>query len=237
MTVETFSPHCRVGIDVHGLGPDYPPFLELRLLEATFYEDMCSLFNAARISSIEREKRQVSKSELKTSVALYRATLSAAFYFVECYLNGLATAHLLSGGTPSLKESDLGLLREWNYQAKRPKFVSTRDKLLQYPRILTGASHPPIQESNCPELALFVNKAKMFRDAIVHASPAPDISTSVPEKEQAIFSLRFEDIEQIVDTAIALVIKIESVVHGGTQGLPWLKQRYPRSPFPEEVFE
>lgn len=231
------QPHCRVGIDVHGLGPDYPEFLELRLLEATFYEDMCALFNAARESDIQRQKRQLAKPELKASVAIYRATLSATFYFVECYLNSLATGYLLAKGSASLKEGDLEFLTEWNYAAKRPKFVSTRDKLLQYPRILTGAPHPPLQESNCHELKLFVNKAKVLRDAIVHASPAPDLHTSVPEKEHAIFSLRFEDVEEIVDAAIVLVHKIEAAVFGDTKRIPWLKERQPKSPFPDDVFE
>ena len=43
-------PHARISIDYFGIGRDYPGGFEIRLLEASLFEDMCALFNLCRES-------------------------------------------------------------------------------------------------------------------------------------------------------------------------------------------
>jgi hypothetical protein len=85
------DPHCRLSIDPHCIGKAYPGRFEVRQLEITLFEDLASLFNLAREKYIQTvATHEPAKVELKLAVALYRAIVSAAFYFVECFMNELA---------------------------------------------------------------------------------------------------------------------------------------------------
>ena len=210
----------------------------MRTLESTLFEDMCALFNLAWIYRDKgaKEGEVCPNKDRKTAFALFRATISAAFYFVESYINGVACHYLASAGS-AIDQKTKDYMSEWDSVRKRPKFIRTRDKLVHYPRVVLGLDHPPLQENNCPELAFITTKAKQLRDSIVHASPIPDPASLLPEKEAAVYSLKFLDVEQTVDNAIELVSKIEAVVHGNLEFTPWLKKRGPLGPFSEEAFE
>jgi hypothetical protein len=230
-----FPYHTQIGFNPHV--PRYLPDVVARTLEATLFEDMCALFNLARVYHDERVKIQsLAKKQLKTSLALYRATISSAFFFVESYINGVAF-HFLAAAGSTVDQKTKDYLSEWDSARKRPKFVKTRDKLVHYPRIVLGASHPPLQENNCPELAFIVTKAKQLRDSIVHASPIEDPVSLVPEKEAALYTLEFIDVEKTVDSAIDLVSKIETLLRGNLEYIGWLTKRGPDGLFAEQVFD
>ncbi len=232
-------PHARISIDPRCLGRDYPGGFEIRLLEASLFEDMCALFNEclASIKALPSSKSRGSidwKRAAKKHAALARATVSAAFYFVEAFINCAAADHVYLNGK-MLSEKDRALLTEWDETRKRSKFISTRDKLVQYPRIITGATFPPIDENNCPELDFFVTTAKDFRDAIVHASVSSDPGNDSPKKEHLFMGLKQSEVEKIVDAAIILAGKVGTAISGRPPA--WLHQRDETGFFPDRVFE
>lgn len=155
---------------------------------------------------------------------------------MESYVNGVAFNFLARGGN-AVDPKTRDYLSEWDSARKRPKFIKTRDKLVQYPRIVLGASHPPLQENNCPELAFIVTKAKQLRDSIVHASPIENPISLAPEKEAALYTLEFVDVEKTVDSVIDFVSKVETLLPGNLQYVDWLKKRSPDGLFSERVFD
>ncbi|HYL74119.1 MAG TPA: hypothetical protein VEU96_07915 [Bryobacteraceae bacterium] len=234
--------HARIGIDPHGIRPAHSLF-EVRQLDATLFEDVCSLFNLARNQHDEVGSRSQPRAPFKQMHALFRATLSAVFYLVEGYLNGLAFDHVLRFSS-TMTEEDYSLMTEWDAKKNRVKFVSTRDKLLQYPRIILGLTAPPLQESNCPEMKLIVG-SKAIRDSIVHCSPFPDVGSRARTplgnepfvtKEELFYSLSMTQVEEIVDGAISLVHKINNLVHR-ERDLDWLHTRGEDGFFSKATFD
>ena len=160
--------HTDIAIDFsHQAGPGKTA---LFLLEAMLYEDMASIFNLMKEHELRLNHEKDPLKAHKILGALSRGTVASAFYFVESYLNGIAFDHyVLHEATLSPKDKEA--LLEWDSANSRAKYLSLREKFLQYPRIILGATHPPLDESNCPELAFIVEKSKSLRDAIVHAAP------------------------------------------------------------------
>ena len=145
-----FPRHARVGIDIHGVSDGDA---ELKILEASLYEDMCALFNLARESRHWSSRKPISRPDLKRHAALCRATVSAAFYFVECYLNGLAANYLLVRGLPH-SDPDRARLTEFDVTKQRQKYLSLREKIIHYTRIVSQAKHYPLNENNDTDLCL-----------------------------------------------------------------------------------
>lgn len=229
-----FSAHTRV--HVYSTKPDSHAerkIFDWVSLEATLFEDMCALFNMA----LERQAKAQSTSRFRAKCfdALLRATASAAFYFIEAYMNGLAYDHYVKKKN-RLDEDSKRMLTEWDESGNKPKYLSLRNKLLQYPRIILGEEHPPLTESNTPEIGLVCGNAKLLRDAIVHASPQPDRATLEPSKEAMLFNPDFEEVQSLVDSAVSLVRKVELVVRGTDKGLSWMKARAADGSFPEDAF-
>jgi hypothetical protein len=212
-----------------------PRTIDWRLVEATLYEDMCALFNLAREHRARIDQRVDQLRARKETDALLHAAAAAAFYFVESYLNGLAFDYCV-GHEAKLDGATRMLLTEWDDARNTPRYLSLRDKLLKYPRVVLGVEHAPLNEGNCPELAFLVGREKVLRDSIVHPSPKPDPVTYVPEKEERLFNVSFEEVGDIVDKAIALVRKVEELVHVGQGRLWWLRDRGPTGFFPKECF-
>jgi len=202
--------------------------IEVHTVETILFEEMCALFNEAK-KATQISLADATKRQLKSRNALTRATLLASYYFVEAYLNGLATDHYYANY--NLNEKDMSALTEGQ------KTMSVREKLLQYPKIILGCKHPPLQESNCPEMAVLTGKAKDMRNAIVHASAIPNLENYVPEKAQLIFGLTFEETEGVVDSAISLVRKLEALVKGNCDRINWLCNRAEDGSFSEKTFD
>ena len=247
--------HTRIAIDVQGITK--PGQLgEIRIIEAALYEDMAALFNRAWELAPLVKSLDVAKVLIKESAAVRRGCVLASFYMVEAYLNSIAFDHLVQH-QDKLSPNELNLMTEWDHAKHRERLVSFRDKLLHYPRIILGLTHPPLQENNSPEVMALLDEAKAFRDAIVHANPRPDLLTGELRKEERFWEIgsptpifraspydvlpkKIEDPTRwiaIVDTSIAVIEQIEAVIHGGTDRLWWLKHRSVDGLFDESVFE
>ncbi len=229
-----YPEHTRIGIDV-GIYREFQGSVEIYLLEAVLFENMCALFNLTKERHVKTILQTDSKKSVKTTSALSQATVTQAFNFIEAYLNGLSFNYCVK--KTDLDDKTRTFLTEWDYTKNKPKYISLRDKILHYPRIIRGVEHPPLQESNCDEIEFVVSRAKIIRDAIVHASPLPNLHTLEPDKERIIYSLKFEEVEQVVDNVISLVQKIEMLIYGNTKRLPWLHKREPDGFFHERVFD
>lgn len=212
-----------------------PEVFDWKSVEATLFEDMCSLFNLATDKN-ERAGAPLHGLRAKKEFdALLRAATSTTLYFVEAYLNGLAYDHYFTK-KDKLDEDSKKKLTEWDEKRSRPSYLSLREKLLQYPRIILGQQHPPLNESNCPEISFLCGRAKLLRDSIVHASPQPDQVTLEPFKETILFNPDFGEVQKLVDNAVSLVRKVELAVQGSDAHLSWMQDRGPDGFFPKEVF-
>jgi hypothetical protein len=247
--------HTRISLDVHGRYPADSPG-EVRILEAAIFEDMCAQLNAAMALIPKVLSRSASKVEQKSAASFRRGAVLGAFYLVESYLNSIAFDHLVNHAD-RLSQTDIDRLTEWDSGKGRGRFVSFREKLLSYPRLVTGAAGPPLQENNCEEISFLLEEAKGFRDAIVHASPHPTRATSEFDKEARFWQLgesrpfwyySEEDISalqtqpsdlwvEIVDKSIRLLEKLETVIHGSTTRLFWLHRRGTDGCFAAVVFD
>lgn len=227
--------HARVMFDAQGLGATGEPIHGIRLVEGTVYEDMAALCNLA-IGQSESAQGATVRLPTKTLDALCRATIAASVYFVEAYLNGLAFDHLVQH-EDSLSPDERLILQDWDEKRNRPRYLSLRDKLLQYQRIVTRSQHARLQESNCPEIARFLEIVDLIRNPLAHPSPHFDLDTGRPDKELALYSVTLETACDAADCAVSLVKKLEEVVCGHNDRIPWLFSRGSDGRFPPEAFE
>jgi hypothetical protein len=228
-----FPEHTYIQID-NGQFREVQGDFDWILQEASLYEDMCSIFNLAkeRNSSLNRNKDH--RSVIKTADSLARTTIVAAYNFLEAYLKGIAIDHVLLNGK-SIDQKTTTFLLEWDQSTKRQKFVSLRDKLLQYPKLIKNLEHPPLQETNCAEMEVVLGRGKRLRDSIVHASPLAS-SESGDEPIAPLFHLDFGDVEAVVDNVVRLVRKIDQVIHANDHAIIWMKDREPNGLFPDTAF-
>lgn len=253
--LQLYPEHTQLSLDIHGVKPATAPG-EVRILEAALFEDMCALFNRAWDLAPAASADGAAKPLRKECAASRRATVLAAFYTIEAYLNSLAFDYLMHADRePS---ADMDMITEWDHKRERPKLVGFRDKLLQYPRIITGARQPPLQESNCSPLRELLDVSKALRDSVVHASPRPDPFGTHSSKELRFWRLgsttpiTFQSasgemqpetadptrlVTSTVDNAIALIRTIEHTVHGHVKRLFWVHDRADDGRFPLSVFE
>jgi hypothetical protein len=221
-----YPAHAWISTDPNGIqrGPSF----EVRLLEATFFEDMAMLFNMARDTAALVGHSSAASSDKKRGSALNRAAAVAAFSFVESFLNGLATDHLHKNGS-NLGEKDRDVLSD------RRRRDGMKDKLLKYPRVILGTTEPPLCEENCPELTFVVKAAERLRHAIVHPIAGTAGSGRSPERDVALFYLQHSEIELLVDNVIALARRILKVI--GKPEPAWLLDRGKDGFFPRETFD
>jgi hypothetical protein len=127
----TMPPHTRIGVDVNGVHGSEPE-VEWMLLEATLFEDMAFLWNSlldCRLDSANRLSR-------KRVGMLERATARQAYHLLEGYLNGIAQDILVTF-QGSLTSKQRTMLSEWDAIAGKPRFMRLRDKILQYPSVVS----------------------------------------------------------------------------------------------------
>lgn len=226
--------HTRVELDARGQFRRQHHW-QFKILEAVLFEDMCFFWNESFNYQRALGDPYERKHSFKKEMALYRAAISSAFYMVEAFCNGIAFEVLIKR-RDELSDRELQLVTEWDSTRSRPKHLSIRDKLLQYPRLLLQASAPPLQESNCPDLAFFLSSAKRFRDAIVHASPGTDKDQFAATKWKAFEEIRREDCAKVLDSTISMVDKIATSINR-RDSIFWLQRRQEDGSFNESVFD
>jgi hypothetical protein len=228
-----FPEHTYIQIDNGQFREEQGDF-DWILQEASLYEDMCSIFNLAKARNTSLDRKKDLRSTIKTASSLARTSIVAAYNFLEAYLKGIAIDHVLLNGQ-SLDQKTTTFLLEWDQSTKRQKFVSLRDKLLQYPKLIKKLEHPPLQETNCAEMDFVLGRGKRLRDSIVHASPLAS-AESGDEPIAPLFKLNFDDVEATVDNVVLLVRKIEQVIHANDHAIIWVKNREPNGLFPDTAF-
>lgn len=226
--------HARIVLDIHGCGADGSSVRGWRLLEASSYEDMAALWNLVH----ERAKADTSDApapEIKVLHALCRATLAASVYFVEAYLNGLAFDYLVEKNE-AVTDDERSVLSDWDFKRDRPRFLSLREKALRYQSIILNTKHAPLQPSNCPELEKILSVAELIRNPLAHPSPHPNPRSGTPDKEVAIFGVRVETVRDAVDSAVALVQRLDALAYSEPRVSSWLFARAPSGEYPPETF-
>ncbi len=224
------SPHVRIGIDP-GIYRATQGTAELYLTEAALFEDLCSLNNLILDLGPSNEKVDVKRHD-----ALIRSLIEACFRYLEAFLNGLAFDFNVRE-YDKISGKDRVVLTEWNNENKRTKYISFRDKILKYPKIIGGFSEPPILESNCPSLKYLMDKSKIFRDAIVHASPFLEPWDVAPEKERAFYSVSINDATKTLEATLDLTEVIQKTLGRPLEELWWFCKLDCDDRFPNKVFD
>lgn len=225
--------HARIGIDIQTIR-DSVKEVEIFQLEATLFEDLASLWNEAFRSEAIASKKGSSKVQVKHSYALMRATAKAAFNLLEGYLNGLACDITL---VKTVSDEDRSKLLEWDETNGRVRFLSLRDKLLQYPKMAVEASHPPLNESSMPAMARVLKLEDELRHALIHPRPHMIKGKPTEFKEASFFELSIGPIATLCDDVIELIYSISTIVglqYGDIS--TWLARRDQNGLFPDSIF-
>lgn len=226
---DRMPPHARIGIDIAAVQIDVGK-VSIFHLEASLFEDMAALWNAA--ASASQRDETTAPTEVKTAVALRRATIKAAFNLLEAYVNGIALDILLLRNVPPEIEATLD---EWDAARNRPVRLSLRDKLLQYPKIAMQVEHPPVQESNSPAMATVLAAEALLRHALIHptARVSPGENHS---REQTLMDMPLSEVGLICDAIVALIRQIGGMLppEFGDVNM-WVFDRT-NNRYPDEVF-
>lgn len=225
--------HALIELDFRGLY-ERQDTLQFRMLEAMLFEDLCFFWNESCLIQ-ERDDPYSQKHELKRLAAFHRAAVSSAFYMVEAFCNGIALEVFLTR-RDELSDRERQMITEWDSKLSRPKFLSLRDKLLQYPKLLLSATAPPVQESHSPELAYFLSSAKELRDSIVHANPSLSSGKLGFAKLQTFQQLDHVQCGKVIDCSIAVVDQIATAIDR-RKSVFWLQTRRKDELFDESVFD
>lgn len=234
----SLPPHASVSIDALP-NTKATPRGEVFLLEASLFEDMTALYNdvvdaPAFETLAEAYDDQVS---FKRKRALQRATIRAAFAVLEGYLNGLAS-DIMSDQQEKLSQSQWTQLMEWDTEAKKRKTLSLRDKILQYPKIATGAKHPPLDDRKSREVRDVLKFERLQRHAVIH--PTPQWNHANPtaiDRESVHHQVEVEAVTEVCDAIVGLIRRIDSVLgHRFGDVAWWLVDRDEGGRYPPNTF-
>jgi len=184
----------------------------------------------------EKNTNIQSQMEFKTDHALCRSTVTAAVYFVEAYLNGLAYDYLTEN-SGTLDEEKKGILSDFDFSKNRPRYLSLRDKALKYQQIILQKMHAPLQPSNFLPLKRLLEISESFRNPLAHPASHPNPSTGSPDKEVAIYTVNINTACDAVDNAIELVLRFETLIHRDSKRIKWLLKRGEKGKFSQEAFD
>jgi hypothetical protein len=220
-----FPPHLRLQVHFEWVVSD-PLVFHYILPEAILYEDMCVAFNLAYESSKELKGIGFVKGGnpvVKQHSMHLRTAVLSAYYFVEAYLNGIAFDYHYRNGE-LLAQRDKDLLMEWDSQANRQKFVSFEAKIKGYQKLILKTS-TGLDSSNCRELKILLGDAREIRDAIVHQSPKTTESKLISDKVRNLLSLDLGIAEEVVDSAVEFVKKLNERLGSNGIDVNWLHGR------------
>jgi len=210
--------------------------VEIRISEAIVCEDLCSLFNECEAAHAQGWHESQKASHRKGLSAFLRATVSAAHRLLEGYLNGKAYDRL-AVDRGQLEQQEADLLREWDSKRGRPGFLSLRQKVSAYQRILTGKSHPVLNEGNCPVLSRVLGSAEDTRNPIIHPSPRSEMHEFELGKYIFVADLDFAQVKSLTSDVLELIRQLEIAISGRTEQIDfWYSRIGPDGRFGEEAF-
>lgn len=211
---------------------------EVWVAEAALCEDMCMAVNElCSLKAIDDDKSMFVR---KRQAWLARSVIVNSFLFIEAFLNGIGIECLVKRWT-SLSKNQRQLLAEFDFDTGTESWINFRDKLLKYPRMAVGKSHPLLQESNDEDVEAFLGEFRELRDSIIHASHRlygrSGIGLGRAERLMNVSRDR-ETALRCADSAVRLVRKLHAAMGKDAAGLPWLFDRDPKTGmFPPKAFE
>lgn len=231
---EKLPPHARVGIDCKGIRHSAKS-MEVFWLEAALFEDMAAQWNEAVVADNRAAKPESTKQELKHAHSCTRSAAKGAFNLLEGYINGVAGDILL---LQHVSDEERTLLEEWDTLKKRPRFVTLRDKLLQYPRIASGAKHAPIQETSSGAMRRVLDLEKQLRHALIHPRPQVYMDELRTFREIIFFELTNQVVGALCDDVLTLIEEISRVVGPRFGDVSfWITKRDSEGLFPDSAFD
>jgi len=212
-------------------------FIEVYVIEAEMFESMAAMFNdARRYHQRFKESKEKDRTAGKYTAALYRGSIFAAFGLLESFLNGVAYDYFLSH-EETLDEETKGILKDWDFAKNKPRYLSLKDKVGSYQRILLRQKHAPLQASNSLELKYLLEEGIPLRDAHVHPAPGPGKAGSLLGKEQLLLNPNSKVFERIVDSTIAFIQRFAKAIKLPEKRTQWLYERGSDGFFPPEIFD
>ena len=232
--LDQWPAHTKIGVED---GSDRTEAGRYRIVigEIQAFQDLAALHNAAERLWNGLDYVHADAETRKTLDAFCRSSTVAAYQLIEAYLNGISFDFLFEAH-PAISKADELTLKEEGAHG-RIKFTSFKNKLLHYPRIVTGDTTPILDENNCPEVKLLLDRNKRVRDAIVHTSPRSEIEEYEPGKGLMIAQVDFTEVLALSMAAVALVRKLEVVIRGDESRLLWLEDLQGDGRFARSVFE
>lgn len=206
---------------------------EWYLPEAQVYMDMCVCIN--ELILLAAPNSDLSYYQVRKKQSAFRGAILNSYIFLEAYLNGIALDFAFRHPDKMTKEIET-LVFEWDFLKSKRKYLSTRDKIFRYVKIITGQDCP-LQENNCPEMKFVTEVIEPFRDSIVHPAIFSYQGHSYDHKMHRHFRTDLKTAFRAVDNVIALVRRMNLIVKGPEAQLKWLKSRDEKNGFPNEAFE
>jgi len=247
-------------VDLCGMDPRPEPQTVYQVPHISLYEDMALHFNQAMnlsktvvVAGSDVEKVQLPS---KQQIASVRAAVTFGIHCVEAYLNSIAADHLLRCAKKQrdIKTKHHELLTE-RKQDGRVKFVSLRDKVLQYPKIIIGAERPPFQESDCRAMKVLMEANDNYRHSIVHGTPGIDyeglkefeggsldwsrydsVDHLFQPKMHHFYQVTLNEAGRVADAVVELIQLIDRSISEKNDGISWLFPRNEEGVFPRDAF-
>ncbi len=228
---QRLPPHARIGVE--RFGTDNRDKIEVFMLDASLFEDMAVLWNMT-IGLYRTLKIDEQTQAHKRLNALLRATTKSAFSLIEGYLNSMSYD---IQRTQTVSHAQKTLLVEWDAAKSRPRFLTLRDKILQYPKIALGSEQPPITENNCPELAAILGLEEGLRHSLIHPNPQGDRRNEKVFREQIYLNIEIDEVAKLCDLVVELISKIDDAIGHKFGGVgDWLYKRDETGCFPAKSF-
>jgi len=211
--------HATVCISLWGLQFKFPEdelakdlISALRLGSETHTE--LNRYKAKTHAELERGKAEIASLMRKKMFAV-RSAILCCFNLMEAYLNGLVWDYIRKNGTSSLSNRKRKLLEDTTS-------ASTREKLGQYPEIVTGRE---LWKKPDEELNGFVDVLKPYRDSLVHPSPfsAPERFGGY-DKLRLFYRIDYDTALATADLLVSLIRRIHEHIYRDGLALPdWMR--------------
>lgn len=191
--------------------------------ERMLFDDAVTMWqNALRILGDGLDFRTRPKERQQELQCFLRGTVTAAYRFVEAYLNGVAY-ECFQSFHETLTLADHDLLAEWDSKNRRTRFVSFEQKLKEYPAICGKYLERKVDLQRNENVEFLINEGKELRDGLTHPSPFVNPKTLTLEKVRANIAIAPDQVKKVLRAAGSYVLKVEEMLGRETKKTtPWL---------------
>ena len=182
----------------------------------TLYKDMANHYNQA-VKLLRPRESSYSPKEVGALNRAWRAALVSGLQCIEAYMNSIAFDHIVlvdRSGDELSPDDKRALYEEKN---RRGGHLTFRKKLHEYPKIISGADSPPLQESNCPAMKHVLKVEKTIRHAIIHPKNKvegfeSDFWSYSQDRMLYFYGTGHKDVTKTVDAVGGLIGEIETLI-------------------------